>query len=69
MTPYEKTIVDTFDVLRKEHEERMFALTRTSPLFVELIYNRLVADGQLRPSDTEADIENIVGKLRAQGHM
>lgn len=66
MTPYEKTILDTLDILRKEHEDRGFALARTSPLWAELVHTRLAENLQLRLGDSIQDIENIMGKLRAQ---
>ena len=69
MTPYEQTVLDTFDTLRQEHEARGFALARTSPLFTDLVYTRLLENGTLRPSDTEADIESIMGKLREAGYL
>lgn len=69
MTPYEKRILDTFDILRKEHEDRGFALARTSPLWTELIHTRLTENLQLRAGDSLQDIGNVMGKLRAQGHL
>jgi hypothetical protein len=69
VTPYENTVLNTFDILRQEHEDRGFALARKSPLWAELVHTRLIENLQLRLGDSIQDIGIVMGNLRAHGHL
>jgi hypothetical protein len=69
VTPYENTVLDTFDTLRQEDEDRGFALARTSPLWPKLVHTRLIKNLQLRLGDSIQDIAIVMGNLRTHGHL